>query len=73
MAVKVTMGPAHAIKAAAMLGAKWVLPIHYNTFPPIQQDAKKFIDELHTDAGIEGARLWRGRVLSCEDGWEGLC
>ena len=37
-----TMGPAHAVRAAEMLKAKAVLPIHYNTFPPIKQDPHAF-------------------------------
>ena len=41
-----TMGPAHAVKAAEMLKAKAVLPIHYNTFPPIKQDPHAFAREL---------------------------
>ena len=41
-----TMGPAHAVRAAEMLKAKAVLPIHYNTFPPIKQDPHAFAREL---------------------------
>lgn len=37
-----TMGPDHALLAAEMLQARYVLPIHYNTFPPIRQDAAAF-------------------------------
>lgn len=41
-----TMGPDHAVLAAEMLQAKCVLPIHYNTFPPIQQDPAAFAAKL---------------------------
>ncbi len=34
-----TMGPDDAIRAVKMLRPRFVLPIHYNTFPPITQDA----------------------------------
>jgi L-ascorbate metabolism protein UlaG (beta-lactamase superfamily) len=34
-----TMGTADAIKAAKLCGAKKVVGVHYNTFPPIQIDA----------------------------------
>ena len=27
---------------AAMLDSKYIIPGHYNTFPPIQQDAQAF-------------------------------
>ncbi len=37
-----TMGPDQALVAAEMLKAAYVLPIHYNTFPPIKQDAVAF-------------------------------
>ena len=37
-----TMGPADAAKAAALLRAGIVIPCHFNTFPPIQQDAQAF-------------------------------
>jgi len=34
-----TMGPADALRAVEFLRPKKVVPIHYNTFPQIQQDA----------------------------------
>jgi L-ascorbate metabolism protein UlaG (beta-lactamase superfamily) len=37
-----TMGAADAVKAASMLRAETVIPCHYNTFPPIQQDPHEF-------------------------------
>ena len=55
-----TMGPAHAIKAAELLRARKVLPIHYNTFPPIEQDAGKFVRDLRQRTGIEGIALKAG-------------
>lgn len=47
-----TMGPDDAVKASQMLKAKIVIPIHYNTWPIIEQDPydfKKRVEEL----GIE--------------------
>lgn len=41
-----TMGPDDALLAAKWIGAREVVPIHYNTFPPIRQDASKFVDQL---------------------------
>jgi L-ascorbate metabolism protein UlaG (beta-lactamase superfamily) len=32
----------HAVVAADWLGAKTVIPMHYNTFPEIQADLKRF-------------------------------
>ena len=46
-----TMGPEDALIAAKWLKAKKVVPIHYNTFPVIQQDPYKFIDLLEDSNG----------------------
>jgi L-ascorbate metabolism protein UlaG (beta-lactamase superfamily) len=37
-----TMDPVDAVAATALVGAKQVIPCHYNTFPPIEQDAARF-------------------------------
>ncbi|OGF54797.1 MAG: metal-dependent hydrolase [Candidatus Fraserbacteria bacterium RBG_16_55_9] len=37
-----TMDPEAALEAVKLLTPKQVIPIHYNTFPPIQQDAFAF-------------------------------
>ena len=37
-----TMGPDDAVIAARWLKAKYVIPMHYNTFPAIRQDAAAF-------------------------------
>ncbi|HEX9728539.1 MAG TPA: metal-dependent hydrolase [Gemmatimonadales bacterium] len=37
-----TMGPEMAARAAELIGAKAVIPIHYNTWPPIAQDPADF-------------------------------
>jgi L-ascorbate metabolism protein UlaG (beta-lactamase superfamily) len=55
-----TMGPAHAMLAAKMLKAKSVLPIHYNTWPPIAQNAVAFSHELELQYGIKGLPLAAG-------------
>ncbi|WML45649.1 metal-dependent hydrolase [Neobacillus sp. PS3-40] len=46
-----TMGPEDAAYAAGLLKAKIVVPIHYNTFPPIKQDPKKFIKMIEDGNG----------------------
>jgi L-ascorbate metabolism protein UlaG (beta-lactamase superfamily) len=48
-----TMGPEDAVLAAQFVQAKRVIPCHYNTFPPIQQDAQAFADRLRQDAEID--------------------
>ncbi|HSI66521.1 MAG TPA: metal-dependent hydrolase [Planococcus sp. (in: firmicutes)] len=37
-----TMGPEDAAYAVQLINPKIVVPIHYNTFPPIKQDPEKF-------------------------------
>jgi L-ascorbate metabolism protein UlaG (beta-lactamase superfamily) len=46
-----TMGPEDAAYAAELLGAKTVVPIHYNTFPVIEQDPHKFVESLPNGQG----------------------
>lgn len=46
-----TMGPEDARIAAEWLRAKQVVPIHYSTFPPIEQDPHAFADSLHGGVG----------------------
>jgi L-ascorbate metabolism protein UlaG (beta-lactamase superfamily) len=41
-----TMDPTDAVVAAEWVGAKQVIPCHYNTFPPIEQDAEKFKSDV---------------------------
>lgn len=47
-----TMGPEDAALAAEFLQAKKVVPIHFNTFPPIVQDPEEFVKLLKTNQGI---------------------
>ncbi len=41
-----TMDRHDAIAAADLIGAKTVIPCHYNTFPPIETDANAFATDL---------------------------
>lgn len=47
-----TMGVQDSVKAVEWLNPKWVLPTHYNTWPPIEQDAEKWAELVskETDA-----------------------
>lgn len=47
-----TMGPEDAQIAANFLQAKRVVPVHYNTFPLIEQDGKAFCDSLPGEQGL---------------------
>jgi L-ascorbate metabolism protein UlaG (beta-lactamase superfamily) len=48
-----TMGPDDAVRAAQFVQAKHVIPCHYDTFPPIRQDADAFAQKLHAVAEID--------------------
>lgn len=47
-----TMDPQDAALAAKFLQAKKVVPVHYNTFPPIVQDPQKFVEMLEPGQGL---------------------
>jgi L-ascorbate metabolism protein UlaG (beta-lactamase superfamily) len=40
-----TMGPEHAARAAKMIGPRYAIPCHYNTWPPIAADPAAFAPE----------------------------
>lgn len=44
-----TMDVEHAVVAAEWLGAKTVIPMHYNTFPEIQADLNKFLQLMQVN------------------------
>ncbi|WP_243291255.1 metal-dependent hydrolase [Bacillus sp. FJAT-47783] len=47
-----TMGPEDALAAAEWLHARKVVPIHYNTFPVIEQNPNEFVNELPEGVGV---------------------
>jgi len=47
-----TMGPEDALIAADWINAKTVVPIHYNTFPVIEQDGDAFAAKVRTGKGL---------------------
>jgi L-ascorbate metabolism protein UlaG (beta-lactamase superfamily) len=55
-----TMGPEDAAYAAKLLNAKTVVPMHYNTFPPIKKDPYQFIELLE---GQNGQVLQPGEAI----------
>jgi len=57
-----TMGPDDAVLAAQFVQAKHVIPAHYNTFPPIQQDGRAFAEKLRRVAEIDCTVLAPGEA-----------
>ena len=64
-----TMGPAEAMVAARYIGAKLVIPMHYDTFPSISQDTTNFKQAIERTTAIRVKVLSPGE--SVEIGPEG--
>ncbi|MGA7396086.1 MAG: metal-dependent hydrolase [Solirubrobacterales bacterium] len=58
-----TMDREDAAYAAKLIGAKRVIPIHYNTFPAIETEVAAFADDL-TNHGIEALIVQPGETVS---------
>jgi L-ascorbate metabolism protein UlaG (beta-lactamase superfamily) len=48
-----TMGPKDAARAVSFLRAGVVIPCHYNTFPPIQQDPAQFKSDVESSTAAK--------------------
>jgi L-ascorbate metabolism protein UlaG (beta-lactamase superfamily) len=48
-----TMGPAQSLGAIQLLNPKHVLPCHYNTWPPIEQDASRWAESVRRETRAE--------------------
>src|SRR5215213_9038531 len=59
-----TMGPDDAVIAAQFVQAKHVIPAHYNTFPPIKQDAQAFAAQLRRINEIDCTVLTPGEEFT---------
>lgn len=51
-----TMGPEDAVKAAKLISPKYVIPMHYNTFPAIKQNPAEFKKTVE-DKGICAVKI----------------
>src|SRR5690625_7322066 len=47
-----TMGPEDALIADDWIKANYVIPVHYNTFPVVEQDGEAFAQKVKTGKGI---------------------
>ena len=59
-----TMDPEDALEAVKLLKPKQVVPIHYNTFPPIKQDSEAFKKAVEAQTDAECVVLKAGEVLT---------
>jgi L-ascorbate metabolism protein UlaG (beta-lactamase superfamily) len=58
-----TMGPEEAMIAARYIGAPLVIPVHYNTWPVIEQDPAQFKAALERTTDIRVRVLAPGSTL----------
>ncbi len=58
-----TMGPEDALYAAELLAPKAVMPIHYNTFELLRQDAHQFVQQVRAK-GIAAYEVKPGESVS---------
>jgi L-ascorbate metabolism protein UlaG (beta-lactamase superfamily) len=59
-----TMDRHDAVRAAAMVGAKQIIPCHYDTFPPIETDAQAFRSEVESSTDSRVTVLAPGELHS---------
>ncbi len=59
-----TMDRTDAVDAAQFVGAKTVIPCHYNTFPPIESDAQAFKSDAESASGCAVVILEPGETHS---------
>ena len=58
-----TMGPADALKAVKLVNPGKVVPCHYNTWPPIEQDGDAFVTSVEAETEASGYALKPGESL----------
>ena len=57
-----TMGPDDSVIAAKLIDAEQVLPTHYNTWPPIEQDADAWAKKIESATGSRAVVLEPGKA-----------
>ncbi len=55
-----TMGPADSIRAIKLLEPQAVIPIHFNTFPPIRQDVHAWAGRVNQETASRPVLLEAG-------------
>jgi L-ascorbate metabolism protein UlaG (beta-lactamase superfamily) len=58
-----TMGPADAVEATKVLNPKRVAPCHYNTWPPIAQDAQAWAQQIRMYTAADPVVLEPGEKI----------
>jgi L-ascorbate metabolism protein UlaG (beta-lactamase superfamily) len=63
-----TMGPDDAVRAVKLIQPRLVLPIHYNTFPPISQDVDAWAARIKAETSTEPVVLQPGEWFEIPNG-----
>jgi L-ascorbate metabolism protein UlaG (beta-lactamase superfamily) len=61
-----TMGPDDALRAVELLRAKVVFPVHFNTWPVIEQDAAAWVERVNAGAVSRAVLLAPGESYKIE-------
>jgi len=61
-----TMGPVDALRAVKMLKPRFVIPIHYNTFELIKQDAQAWAEQVNTETQTVAHVMQPGETFKLE-------
>lgn len=59
-----TMGPDDALEAVKLLAPRQVVPDHYNTWPPIEQDAAAWADRVRAQTEAEPIVIQPGETIA---------
>lgn len=59
-----TMGPDDAVEAVKLINPKRVVPMHYNTWPPIAQDAHAWADCVRAHTAADPVVLQPGETVA---------
>lgn len=59
-----TMGPDDSIEAIKLIEPKRVAPAHYNTWPPIEQDAEAWAEKVRSATSAEPVVLQPGETIT---------
>jgi L-ascorbate metabolism protein UlaG (beta-lactamase superfamily) len=58
------MGPDDALEAVKLLKPKKVIPSHYNTWPPIEQDPQKWAERVRAETSAEAVVVRPGQSVT---------
>jgi len=60
-----TMGPEDSVAATNLVKPKTVLPTHFNTWPPIEQNAEQWAEDIRNKTKAQPVVLAPGETFTC--------